>query len=233
MKSAVMPSSGPTGRLLCRPHDLLWIAGREAFVSREPLPSWVDSWWHGDLPVVVRRDDRKNGLIPIGIRGKTRAERAAAWISPESVRKIISPESLVSDTGKLATSPFANTRPVQALLHLAKWMETWHWGVTGSCGYALATGTPVMHDDSDLDLLIRCPEPVNPAIFEELAGKLAALPCRSDIQIESPTGAFSLQEWLRRRGVGTGCRILLKTDHGPILTTDPWRSVQPAKREIS
>ena len=83
------------------------------------------------------------------------------------------------------------------------------------------------------DLLIRCPEPVNPAIFEELAGKLAALPCRTDIQIETPTGAFALQEWLRRRGEGTGCRILLKTDHGPILTTDPWRSVQPAKREIS
>lgn len=233
VKSIAIPQSEPTGRWFGRPHDLLWITGRKAFVSRGPLPSWVNSQWHGNLPVVVRRDDRENGLIPIGIRGKTRAERAAAWISPESIRKVVSPESLVSDTDRLAASLFADTRPVQALLHLTKWMEAWHWGVTGSCAYALTTGIPVMHDDSDLDLMIRCPEPVKPAAFAELAEKLALLPCRTDIQIETPTGAFALKEWLRWRGEDAGRRILLKTDYGPILTADPWGPVQVAKREIS
>ncbi|MBU5894992.1 hypothetical protein JVW19_23735, partial [Vibrio cholerae O1] len=44
----------------------------------------------------------------------------------------------------------------------------WTWGVTGSCGYALATGLPVMHADSDLDLTVRCPQPVDRAALQVL-----------------------------------------------------------------
>ncbi|MEZ2696443.1 phosphoribosyl-dephospho-CoA transferase MdcG domain-containing protein, partial [Hafnia alvei] len=42
------------------------------------------------------------------------------------------------------------------------------------------------------------------------------LPCRTDVQVETPLGAFALTEWLRDK------RVMLKTSTGPVLTRDPW-----------
>ncbi|MBO4790273.1 MAG: hypothetical protein J5492_04590 [Oxalobacter sp.] len=50
---------------------------------------------------------------------------------------------------------------------------------------------------------------------------ITKLPCRADIQVETPLGAFSLKEWLREE---TG-RVLLKTNTGPVLTAAPWGEV--------
>ncbi|MBS0976476.1 phosphoribosyl-dephospho-CoA transferase MdcG domain-containing protein, partial [Serratia rubidaea] len=91
---------------------------------------------------------------------------------------------------------------------------------TGSCGYALATGLPVMHADSDLDLTVRCPQPVDRAALQALAQRLRTLPCRVDMQIETPHGGFALNEWLRDG------RVLLKTNGGPYLTDAPWSALQ-------
>ena len=215
----------------CRPHDLLWLDSPAALFSGNPLPAWVGEQWHAGLPVVVRRDNRKKGPIPVGIRGKRRSERAAAWVSPDSVRRIVTPESLISDRQKLAASPFAGSKPVRAILELARLELPWEWGVTGSCAYALATGQPVMHEDSDLDILIRCPDRQEQNAFAWLAKVLDTLPCRTDIQIETPAGAFALKEWFRissgtgENGGGNSNRghVLLKTDSGPVLCTDPWQ----------
>jgi phosphoribosyl-dephospho-CoA transferase len=46
--------------------------------------------------------------------------------------------------------------------------------------------------------------------------QVAKLPCRADTQIETPFGAFALNEWLRDG------RVLLKTSRGARLTTTPW-----------
>jgi phosphoribosyl-dephospho-CoA transferase len=45
---------------------------------------------------------------------------------------------------------------------------------------------------------------------------VAKLPCRADTQVETPYGAFALNEWLRDG------RALLKTSRGARLTAAPW-----------
>lgn len=227
------PPKAPADKpLLCRAHDLLWLVPGTVPLSENPLPTWVGQHWHTGLPLVVRRDISDKGWIAVGIRGKTRAERAAAWVLPESIARIVTPESLVDDIATLKSSPFSGMKPVLALLALAKMGLPWEWGVTGSCAYALATGISVMHDESDLDVLIRCPVASSPTVFSELMQTLKSLPCRTDIQIETPHGAFSLKEWWRSSSENSGRRILLKTNYGPVLTDNPWQADILAERDI-
>lgn len=207
---------------MIRPHDLIWINDRAALSADVALPEWVSQQWRTALPLVVRRDVQDSGRIPVGIRGMKRSQRAAAWVSEEAIWRIVTPESLVSEPIALLHSTFVSQQPVQALIMLAQRSWRWIWGVTGSCGYALATEIPVMHADSDLDLVVRCPQPANHEQLQQLAQWLQALPCRADAQIETPLGGFALSEWLRDG------RAMLKTAAGPLLTTDPWASSQEA-----
>jgi len=80
----------------------------------------------------------------------------------------------------------------------------------------LATGIAVCTDQSDLDLLIRCPQARPRGDFTALLATVATLPCRVDIQMETPLGGVALLEWLR------GGKVLIKTDRGPLLGRDPW-----------
>lgn len=205
---------------MIRPHDLIWISDRSALSANETLPEWVTLQWHSALPLVVRRDRQEKGRIPVGIRGMQRSQRAATWVNIEAIQRVLMPESLVANPITLLHSAFVSQPPVQALIMLAQRPWQWQWGVTGSCGYALATEIPVMHNDSDLDLLVRCPQPVNLDDFQRLAQCLQALPCRVDVQIDTLRGGFALNEWLRDG------QALLKTAEGPVLTRDPWRESQ-------
>ena len=93
-----------------RPHDLVWLADRRALEG--VTEAWVEEIWHPGLPVVVRRDVNPNGRVPVGIRGLKREQRAAAWVAPEHVIRVVSPEELV-DTQTLVRSPFITQPPVQ------------------------------------------------------------------------------------------------------------------------
>ncbi|WP_423732439.1 malonate decarboxylase holo-ACP synthase [Hafnia paralvei] len=203
---------------MLRPHDLIWINNAQALTAEEALPDWVTQQWQISLPLVVRRDLQQGGRIPVGIRGMKRSQRAAGWVDEKSVVRCATPESLVSDPVALLHSSFISLPPVQVLVMLMQTVWPWSWGVTGSCGYALATDIPVMHTDSDLDLVVRCPQRVSPVEFTSLSERLAQvhLPCRTDVQIETPNGGFALAEWLRDG------RVMLKTATGPMLTRDPW-----------
>ena len=196
-----------------RPHDLLWLTDSDALedVSEE----WVASQWQPRLPVVVRRDVSHDARIPVGVRGMRRDQRAAGWVNVAKVKRIISPEELAS-RDLLVKSPFVSMPPVQGAIQLALREWPWSWGITGSCGYALATEVPVLHADSDLDLLIRCPQRVERESLLEWQAVIGQLLCRADTQIETPQGAFALAEWLRDG------RVLLKTNSGPEIVTDPW-----------
>lgn len=195
------------------PHDLIWI--RTAEVIEGDLPDWVASQWRRALPLVVRRDQDQHGRLPVGVRGLRRDQRAAGWVAPEHVIRTLSPEAL-SVTERLLASPFVSQPPVQAAIQLAQQRWWWAWGITGSVGYALATEVPVLHNDSDLDLLIRCSEPVAEQELMRWQQFVSQLPCRVDTQVEVPQGAFALNEWLRDG------RVLLKTNAGPRITTQPW-----------
>jgi phosphoribosyl-dephospho-CoA transferase len=195
-----------------RPHDLLWLRDRASLHGI--TDAWVETLWHSGLPVVVRRDV-DGERIPVGVRGMRREQRAAGWVAAEAVVKRVTPEDL-TDLNLLLRSPFVSQQPVQAAIQLAQRRWPWAWGVTGSTGYALATEIPVLHAASDLDLNLRAPEPLQPAQFAVWQALIAQLPCRADTQVETPAGAFSLNEWLRDG------RVLLKTNQGPRLVRDPW-----------
>ena len=196
-----------------RPHDLLWLSESNALegVSEE----WVVSQWRPALPVVVRRDVNHEGRIPVGVRGMRRDQRAAGWVNAAKIKRVVSPESLAARE-LLVKSPFVSMPPVQGAIQLALREWPWVWGITGSVGYALATEVPVLHADSDLDLIIRCPEPVEHKLLLEWQQVIGQLLCRADTQIETPQGAFALAEWLRDG------RVLLKASSGPQLVSDPW-----------
>ncbi|WP_037033694.1 malonate decarboxylase holo-ACP synthase [Rahnella sp. WP5] len=200
-----------------RAHDFVWISDSSALQSDTTLPEWVNTGWRTALPLVVRRDKRADGAVPVGIRGLTRIQRAAAWIDPAAVERVVTPESLVSDVNALLHLPFVSQQPVQALITLCSLKLPFAWGVTGSCAYALASDLPVMHADSDLDLLVRCDTPAEPSQFSDFYNQLQRLPCRADVQINTPQGGFALSEWLR------GGDIMLKTASGPLLVRDPWQ----------
>ncbi|MDU1059665.1 MAG: malonate decarboxylase holo-ACP synthase [Leclercia adecarboxylata] len=196
-----------------RPHDLIWLTTRDAL--EDIHESWVDTAWHTGLPVVVRRDVDGNGRIPVGVRGLKRDQRAAGWVNPHQIARIVSPEQLSAEES-LLRSPFITQPPVQVAVQLSRTSWPWTWGITGSTGYALATGIAVIHADSDLDLLIRAPEPLSRTVLLSWQSQLEGALCRADTQVETPLGGFALNEWLRDG------KTLLKTDRGPRLTANPW-----------
>jgi phosphoribosyl-dephospho-CoA transferase len=89
------------------------------------------------------------------------------------------------------------------------------WGITGSTGCA-GDRYPVIHADSDLDLLIRAPQPISP---DALTHGSRSLPCAVPGRYagRNAQGGFALAEWLRDG------KTLLKTARGPRLVADPWR----------
>jgi phosphoribosyl-dephospho-CoA transferase len=195
-----------------RPHDLLWLNHASALEAiAEP---WVAQQWRAALPVVVRRDVDDQARIPVGVRGMKREQRAAGWVQAHNIVRCVTPEMLVERERLLGSLCFtaAGSGGYRPTLH--PW--PWRWGVTGSTGYALATEIPVLHAASDLDLLIRAPQPLDREALREWQARVAQLPCRADTQVETPYGAFALNEWLRDG------RALLKTSHGARLTATPW-----------
>jgi phosphoribosyl-dephospho-CoA transferase len=200
--------------MLPRPHDLLWLDDVDALQGVDA--PWATRQWRPALPVVVRRDSHPQGLIPVGVRGLRRSQRAAGWVSLTRVVRTLSPEELV-EIHALLRSPFVSQPPVQAAVSMVQQAWPWVWGIGGSVGYALATGIPTLHADSDLDLLIRAPDPLDRQALNAWQDRVSRLPCRADTQVETPFGGFALAEWLRDG------RALLKTETGPRIVSDPWQ----------
>ncbi|WP_199103044.1 malonate decarboxylase holo-ACP synthase [Aquitalea sp. ASV11] len=201
----------------CLPHDLLWLDSAAALVAESELPDWLPRYWHPGLPVVVRRAGVRPGLIAIGIRGPLRAQRCALWADSLQVCRVLSPEQLAAEQGWRQHPRLAALPTLQALQQAEATLQASGlvWGITGSAGFELATGQATLTASSDLDLLLRCPQPPAPSQLETLAAALADLPCRVDIQLQTPAGGMALAEYLR------GGRVLLKTGSGPLLLDQP------------
>lgn len=195
-------------------HDLLWLDSASAI--EDINPGREGCAWQPRLPVVVRRDWDASGRIPVGIRGKHRGERLAGWVKPEHVMRKVTPEELtLSHT--LNGSLFRAHPAIEAALQLCRMAWTWHWGITGSVAYAVATGEPVLHAHSDLDVRLWCHERPDREELIRWHAMQTMLSCRMDTQIEVAQGAFSLSEWIK------GGAVLLKTKSGPRLIHDPWK----------
>jgi phosphoribosyl-dephospho-CoA transferase len=169
-------------------------------------------------PVVVRRETTVAGQVPVGLRGKARSQRSKGYVPRAAVQRCVSPEMLAGalPNGCAGTDVVA---VLSALLAIAPLLNATGlaWGPTGGVGFFLATGLPVLRPDSDLDLVVRAPQPLASAQAMALAGVQRQSACRIDIQIDTGHGAFALAEWARDGG-----RVMLKTNDGPRLCTNPW-----------
>jgi len=193
------------------PHTLLW------GMIHAHLPADAPDWAHEILvagwPVVVRRAPHQAGHIPIGIRGHARSERWAGWLPSSAVTGAIAPEAL-------RTIPPQRDLPLwQALEHLRPALNATDlaWGITGAAGFELATGIPLLHADSDLDLLLRTPEPFSREQAHALWAECETALCRIDLQLQTPNGGLALAEWASQTA-----RVMVKGQHAPRLLTDPW-----------
>lgn len=203
-----------------RPHDLLWVTGVDGLATDQSLPTWATAEWLAVAPVVIRRETiTDSAWLPVGLRGKTRSERFKALLSVDAIKHCVQPEFLVQTEAWNIYSQFSAFPAVRALESIASSLSNMglHWGPTGSVGFALATGLPVLRDESDLDIVLYAPSPIPPEKITLLQDLLDSQLCRIDMQIETGSGGFAFAEWAAGRKT-----VLLKTGDGPVLTADPW-----------
>ena len=194
-----------------RPHDLLW--GLTPARLPADAPVWARQVLAAGQPVVVRRAFVARGQVAVGVRGASRDQRFATTMELSRVALRVPPEQLVRrlPTGALpAFRALTLLKPFLDELSLV-------WGVTGSVGYQLACGVTAVRVDSDLDLLLRTPQPLSRQLAGELQQLLDDSPCRVDLQLETPAGGIALREW-----AGTSRQVLLKCATGARLIENPW-----------
>lgn len=211
-EQSVMPS----------PHDLLWGLAPQQVAA--DAPAWVREALTRHAPVVVRRAVADPGWVAVGVRGCARAERFATWMRVSEVRRRVCPEA-VARAGRWVAHGHGEWPALRALACLAPHLDAagLRWGVTGSLGFELASGLPAVHPASDLDLLIRAPQPWSRSWARELCNLLDSAPGAVDVQLETPHGALALREW-----ANGAARVLLKGNSGPLLVSDPWAARRSA-----
>lgn len=200
-----------TGAVL--PHDLLW--GMPLTALPDDAPKWAVEAVLAGQPVVVRRQAMPAGQVAVGLRGRGREQRYAASMPLAEVCRRVMPEQLIDAPTEIhqqlpALQALRQIRPVMEALEL-------DWGVGGSAGFELASGIAALHQDSDLDLILRTPGRLNRRCAAELVEALETSVCRVDVQLQLESGAVALREWARPTG-----RVLLKTATGARLVADPW-----------
>lgn len=198
-------------------HDLLWGLTPEHLPA--DAPAWaIDAIGEGH-PVVVRRALTTADQIAVGVRGRLREQRYATLMAVAAIQRRVRPEELChveSDRDWPALQALVQLRPLLDDCGLS-------WGVSGSAGFELASGFAALHQFSDLDLILRTPQPLDRAQALELLKRLDAAVCPVDMQLQTPNGAVPLREW-----AGSARRVLLKSASGARLVMDPWQALEQA-----
>lgn len=198
-----------------QPHDLLW--GMPVAALPDDAPGWAVELIGLGHPVVVRRAQVAEGLVAVGIRGCSRDRRYATAMSLADITRRVQPEQLI-DAQQSTGTEWPALRALRQVRAVMDAMDL-PWGVAGSVGFELATGVQVLHQDSDLDLILRTDTFFSREQAAELVEALDGAVCRIDLQLQTPQGAVALREW-----AGTARQVLLKPDNGPRLVDNPWLS---------
>ena len=213
-----------------QPHDLLHLQQLPAF---DDEPAWVRDAFARAPYAVVRRALAADGYVAIGVRGVERAQRYGAWVQADDIVSAVPPEALAQArplAARAALAPFVALANLAASQHDATApLSGFIWGPTGSAGFELATQTPAVTGASDLDLLIRTPEPLAQALACELLDQLQTaaqhVGIRVDAQLETPAGGVALAEWAGRKA-----RVMARHARGPQLVADPWAHLECGER---
>ncbi|MHC8302936.1 malonate decarboxylase holo-ACP synthase [Pseudomonas sp. ZS1P83] len=198
-------------------HDLLWGLTPEQLPA--DAPSWVIDSIRAGQPVVVRRALSAADQVAVGVRGRLREQRFATVMDMAAIQRRVRPEDLchVSIDRDLPASRALNQlRPTLDACGLV-------WGVSGSAGFELASGFQALHEGSDLDLILRTPQPLDRSQAQEMLRVFDASFCKVDMQLQTPFGAVALREW-----AGPSQRVLLKNASDACLVTNPWTPQEQA-----
>jgi phosphoribosyl-dephospho-CoA transferase len=202
-------------------HDLLRLRNVDELHWEEARPDWSSAALHRAPWVVVRRTPARPALMPVGIRGDVRHQRAAAWLPIHAVEQILTPQILARQR---TWHGRPRTKWLPALLVLdaaAAILEEQGygdlWGPGGSVGFELASGEPSVSAQSDLDLVLDAPEPIEVRDAAALFTALERLSARVDLLLETPLGAVALSEFASGKRA-----VLLRTPSGVRLVADPW-----------
>jgi phosphoribosyl-dephospho-CoA transferase len=200
-----------------RPHDLLRLKPGAMLLESE-VPTWVAESLALAPFVVVRRGEIRDGRIPVGVRGSTRAQRHPASLHVNDVAEVVTPEAIAASSAWRTYSRGA--LPAFAALDrvaTASAVRNLTWGPGGSVGFELASGMSVVREDSDLDVIVRPTTRHSREDLERFANAVDGSAVRVDIVVEATQGAVALHEWLR-----SPQRVLIKTASGPQLGAFHW-----------
>ena len=179
-----------------RVHDLLALKPGTSVELEATNPEWVRAALIQSRFVVARREVAPPGMIAVGVRGPSREQRWAGFVTNEDVHQVIGPGVLRSQNANIARRYFP---AIQALRYAEARLRpmTLEWGPVGSVGFELATRLAVTSSESDLDLVIYAPIQCG-AMKRAVSGVFWML-----LRPESMYGskrlraAFSLEEYVR------------------------------------
>ncbi len=200
-------------------HALLRIGHPRALAGAGTLPAWAEAALARAPWVVVRRARSCEGLIPVGVRGRERAERLAAWLHPRDALECLTPPQLAARGGWRSGARRARVPALAALEAVEALMRGYEltWGPCGSVGFELASGVATAAQGSDLDLVVQARAALPRAVAAGLHAALARLPVRADVLLEGPLGAVALEEYAAAR-----TPLILRTADGPRLVDAAW-----------
>lgn len=197
-----------------QPHDLLW--GMPVSALPADAPTWALEVLTLGRPVVARRAQVVEGWVAVGVRGYSRDQRFATRMKMADITRRVQPEQLIDAADNAAADwPALHAlRQIRPIMHA----QALPWGVAGSVGFELASGVRVLHQDSDLDLILRTDEFFRREQAADLVRVLDSAVCRVDLQLQTPAGAVALREW-----AGAARHVLLKANDGARLVDNPWQ----------